>query len=163
MMVDKDLTASQRWKSVPYQLRVVCIYCALSFVLGAAILARMDTTTNRYLESATGIQPNAIAFLLWSVIPVMFGAYYVWRNLLVIMLGLSPVVGMAVILGRQIVTSETAPLIHLVSFGFMLVSIPLLYYFSAETDEKDAIIDALKIKNATLETQIKALEAEKEV
>jgi predicted membrane protein len=161
-MDSSDLTASQRWKAIPYQLRVVCIYCALSFVLGAAILARMDTTTNRYLESATGIQPNAIAFLLWAVIPVMFGAYYVWRNLLVIMLGLSPVVGMAVILGRQIVTSETAPLIHLVSFGFMLVSIPLLYLFSAETDEKDVIIQALKVKVSTLETQVKVLE-EKEV
>jgi hypothetical protein len=160
-MTNRDLTAKMRWQGIPYQLRVVCIYCALSFVLGAAILARLDTTTNRYLLESTGIAPNAIGFSLWLMIPVMLFCYYIWRNLLTVLIGLSPMIAMTVFLARQILTSETAPLAHLVNAVGILVFVVVLYYFSAETDEEASINQLLKIENETLKTRIKALEAEK--
>ncbi len=142
------MTAKDRFHSINYQERIVFILCCILFALGASIIARSDNVVNQIMLERTGIQPDAIGFFLWGMIPVSMVAYFLWRNLWSVLVAMSPVIAITFILAQYILTSPSAPLIHLVSFGWIPGSMLVLYYLSEENDEQSQIIRSLRAEIA---------------
>lgn len=129
----KQLTPRERFEAIPIEALVMGLYGFILLMAAIAIYVRPDNTVVRYW-AVHGIQADAMVLAMVGSIFVMWLGYYLWRNLLSIGLAMIPYWVVLALLMKQLFESSTAPLIHGVNAGAVVLLCLVVLFMAIRID-----------------------------
>ncbi len=150
-------TAMQRVRDIPYLWRVVIFLCVTFFLSGAAFLVRPYGPVAQNLAMRTHITPEAWTMLLWLMIPTLPFAYYLYRNLYVILACMSPFIAIVLIQTWHVANNPNESFFHVIIGGSVVMAVIFMFVGAVDIDTLDRSNKILQEQNQLLIQEIELL------
>lgn len=105
-------TAWQRWIDIEVEHKLIGLFSGILIIFAAAIFVRPENSVTRFWLNELGIQSDYVVWVYIITAMLLPLGWYLWRNMLVIVIATSPLLASMVMLAIQLSQSPTAPLFH---------------------------------------------------
>lgn len=150
-------SAMQHLRDIPYLWRVVIFLMVTYFLSGAAFVVRPDGPVAQNLALRTHVTADVWSMLLWVMIPTLAFAFYLYRNLYVIMASMAPFIAILLIQTWHVISTPSESFFHVIIGGSIIMAIIFMFVGAVEVDTLDQVNTSLQKENLLLQEQVRLL------
>lgn len=149
-----------RYHAIPPLGWLVVTVMIFMIMAGMAFAIRRNNPVSTYLLETFGVYSEAVALIFIGFALILPIAYYLVRSPLVVVVCLIPFYLVAGGIGWQVLTSATAPLIHLVMIVSVMATFAVLWGITSDNTFLRKVIEDIKAERDAQSAKVTALQTE---
>ena len=128
----------QEYNETPFTQRFVWLLSFIMLLSAYAIISRPDNPVADYILRTYGIYPSFVSFSLFASGLLITLVYSITNNLSLVAYCCAPGILWFISLATQAARSATAPLMHIVTSGTLIIAIVFLFHLARAMDKLKA-------------------------